>query len=149
MSFILGFVRTIVFLAGMFFGYSSAALVLSLGGSAAADFTGVFGGFSLMLAAPLCWIAAVRGKKGDLWTLGYVGAWAVFIGIAMLIGVSERGDRVTPASDEVGLWALGLLGVVYLVVLPLLVLRYRRRKAASGTGMPRAAATNSPRRGGF
>jgi hypothetical protein len=98
-----------------------------------------------MLAAPLCGFAAVRGKKGDRWTLGYVGAWALFLGVVMLIGVAERGDRVTPASDEVGLWALGLLAVVYLVVLPLLVLRYRRRKAASDTGMPRPAATNSPR----
>ncbi len=149
MSFILDLVRTIVFLAGMFFGYSSAALVLSFGGSTVTDFTGVFGGFGLMLAAPLCWIAAVRGKKGDLWTLGYAGAWALFLGVMMLIGVAERGDPVPPASDEAGLWAMGLLAVIYLVVLLLLVLRYRRRKAATGTGVPRPAATNSPRRGDF
>lgn len=149
MSFILGFVRTIVFLAGMFFGYSSAAVVLSFGGSTTTDFTGVFGGFGLMLAAPLCWIAAVRGNKGDLWTLGYVGAWTAFIGIVMLIGVSERGDRITPASEDVSLWAAGLLAVVYLVVLPLLVLRDRRRKAASGAGVARLTATNSPRREEF
>lgn len=149
MSLILALVRTIVFLAGMFFGYLSAMVVLSFGGSTATDFTGVFGGLGLMLAAPLCWFAAVRGKKGDLWTLGYVGAWAVFIEIAMLIGVSERGDRVTLASDEVGLWALGFLGLVYLVGLPLLVLRYRRRKTASDTEVPRLAATNSPRREEF
>jgi hypothetical protein len=146
MSFILGFVRTIVFLAGMFFGYMFGVLVLSFGGSTATDFTRVFGAFGLMLAAPLCWFAAVRGKRGDLWTLGYIGAWTLFLGV-MSIDVAERGDLVTPASDEVGLWALGLLAVVYLVVLPLLVLRYRRRKAASGTGVARLAVTNSPRRG--
>ncbi len=101
MSFILGFVRTIVFLAGMFFGYMFGVLVLSFGGSTATDFTRVFGAFGLMLAAPLCWFAAVRGKRGDLWTLGYVGAWALFLPV-MSIDVAERGDRVTPASDELG-----------------------------------------------
>jgi hypothetical protein len=60
----------------------------------------------------------------------------------MLIGVAERGDPVTPASDEAGLWAMGLLAAIYLVILALLVLGYRRR-------VPRPADTNSPRRGGF
>ncbi|MDP9451909.1 MAG: hypothetical protein M3P97_00625 [Actinomycetota bacterium] len=147
MSVILGFVRTIVFLAGMFFGYMFGVLVLSFGGSAATDFTGVFGGFGLMLAAPLCWIAAVRGRKGDPWTLGYVGAWAVFLGVVMSIGAAERGDPVTPASDDVGLWALGLLALVYLVILPVLVLRHRRRKVPSGPGVTRLISSTSPHRG--
>ncbi len=126
----LAFVRTLVFLAGMFFGYMSAALVLSFGGSTVTDFTGVFGGVGLMLAAPLCWIAAVRSKKGDLWTLGYVGGWVVFIAIVMLIGVAERGRPVPRANDDAGLWALGLLAFVYLVVLPLTAFHHHRKKAS-------------------
>lgn len=77
MSVILGFVRTIVFLAGMFFGYMFGVLVLSFGGSAATDFTGVFGGFGLMLAAPLCWIArsvAERVISGP-WATWAPGPW--------------------------------------------------------------------------
>lgn len=79
-----------------------AALVLSVGGSTATDFTGVFGGVGLMLAAPLCWIAATRSKKSDLWTLGYAGGWAVFIATVMLIGVAESGKSVPRAHDDAG-----------------------------------------------
>lgn len=136
LSVFLAFVRTIVFLAGMFFGYMSAALVLSFAGSTVTDFAGVFGGVGLMLAAPLCWIAAVRTKKGDLWTLSYIGGWAIFIATVMLIGVAEGGRPVPRANDSAGLWALGILALIYLVVLPLIAFRHHRRKASSqlGTG---------------
>ena len=140
LSVFLAFVRTIVFLAGMFFGYMSATLVLSFGGSTITDFTGVFGGFGLMLAAPLCWIAAVRSKQGDLWTLGYVGGWAVFIATVMLIGVVEGGRPVPQANDDAGLWALGLLALVYLVVLPLIAFRHHRRKVSSESGTGTASS---------
>ncbi len=136
LSVFLALVRTVVYLAGMFFGYMFAALVLSFGGSTVTDFTGVFGGVGLMLAAPLCWVAAVRSRKGDLWTLAYVGGWAVFITAVMLIGVAESGSPVPRANDDAGLWALGLLALIYLVVLPLIAFRHHRRKASSqlGTG---------------
>lgn len=136
----LALVRTLVFLAGMFFGYMFAALVLSFGGSTVTDFTGVFGGVGLMLATPLCWIAAVRSKKGDLWTWGYVGGWAVFIATVMLIGVAESGSPVPRANDDAGLWALGLLAVVYLVVLPLIAFRHHRRKVSSESGTGTASS---------
>jgi hypothetical protein len=133
---ILGVVRAAVFVAGIFFGYMFAVLVSSFGGSTAADFTGVFGGLGLMFAAPICWIAAARSRRGDLWTVGYVGSWVVFIGVVMLIGVIEQGQPVQLANEHAGTWALGLLAVIYLVVLPLITLpHYRRRKAAQKRGL--------------
>lgn len=115
-----------VFIAGMVAGFGLGLVVLSFGGSATADFMGVFFGFGLMLAAPLCWIAAVRSRKRDYWTLGYAGAWLVFL---VPIDVS-RVHRGREASRDVAYAthvALALLGVVYLVVLPMGAAFYRRR----------------------
>lgn len=82
---VLAIVRTIVFLAGMALGFLSAAVVSSFGGSAAVDFSGVFFGIGLLVAAPICWIAAVRTKSGDRWTLAYVGVWVIYLVVVVLI----------------------------------------------------------------
>lgn len=119
-------IRSVVFIAGMVAGFGLGLVVLSFGGSATADFMGVFFGFGLMLAAPLCWIAAVRGKKRDSWTVGYVVAWFIFIVVFYGLGFIERGKPVV-TSDYATDVAFALLGVVYLVVLPIGAVLYRRR----------------------
>lgn len=85
--------RAVVFIAGMVGGYLIAAVLLSFGGSASADFTGVFFGLGLMLAAPLCWVGAVWGRKGDFWTLGYLGAWLSSSFCRTFSGSSREGSR--------------------------------------------------------
>ena len=111
-------VRIYVYTIGAIFGYLTASMAISFGGSAAADFVGVFGGLGLMIAAPLCWYAAARTRGGDLWTLGYVVAWCLFFGVSTLIGWWEHGKSVRPAGSAVAWTAIAALGVVYLVVLP-------------------------------
>ena len=120
-QFVQGFVRTIVYMLGIIFGYLTASIVISFYGSAAADFAGVFGGFGLMIAAPLCWYAAARSPRGDLWTVGYVGAWCLLIGVFLVIGRWERGKSVPAAGSAVAWTAIGALSVVYLVVVPAIV----------------------------
>lgn len=120
-------IRTLVFVAGMLFGYLSAAVVSSFGGSAAVDFSGVFFGIGLMLAAPICWVAAVFTKARDRWTLAYVGAWGVYFLSVVLIDILERGKPIT-GTDNAGSVALLVLAILYLVVLPAGVIIYRKRR---------------------
>lgn len=121
--------RAVVFIAGMVGGYLVAAVFLSFGGSASADFMGVFFGLGLMLAAPLCWVAAVWGRKGDSWTLGYLGAWLVFIVLSYVLGFIERGKEIR-TSEYATDAAFALLGFLYLFVLPLGAFLHRRSKSA-------------------
>jgi hypothetical protein len=39
----------------------------------------------LALAAPICWYFAVKGESGDRWTIGYVSAWAIWVGGGFLL----------------------------------------------------------------
>jgi hypothetical protein len=88
---ILAVARSLVFLAGIVGGLYFAAVVTFFGGSAALDFIGVFGGLGLLLAAPICWVMAIRrSDRGDLWTLAYVGGWAVFLMSIIFLDLSER-----------------------------------------------------------
>jgi hypothetical protein len=70
MSVILHLVRTIVFLAGMFWGYMFGVLVLSFGGSTATDFTGVFG------ASGSCWLHLCAGSLRSVARRAIAGPWA-------------------------------------------------------------------------
>jgi hypothetical protein len=128
--------RSIVFLAGMVAGFAMAMVSISFAGSAAADFMVVFFGLGLMLAAPLCWIAAVWGRKGDYWTLGYVGAWLVFFVVLYVLAFVEEGKPIK-TSDSAVTVAFVLLGVLYLVVLPIGAFIVRRR-TGSDQGESRA-----------
>ena len=119
-------IRSVVFIAGMVGGCAIALVVLSFGGSASTDFMGVFFGFGLMLAAPRCWIAAVWHRKGDYWTLGYVGAWLVFVGLSYGLHFMEEGKPIR-GSNHAPYVAFGLLAALYLLVLPVGVIVYRRR----------------------
>lgn len=119
-------IRSGVFIAGMVAGFALGVVVLSFGGSAATDFMGVFFGFGLMLAAPLCWIAAVRSRKRDYWTLGYAGAWLVFLTLIYVLEFMEGGKPAVMSAYATHV-AFALLGVLYLVVLPIGVAFYRRR----------------------
>ncbi len=105
-----------------------AMVAISFAGSAAVDFMAVFFGIGLMLAAPLCWIAATWGRKGDHWTLGYVGVWLLFFVVLYTLGFMERGEQIQ-RSDHAVTVAFALLGVLYLLVLPVGVIIYRRRLA--------------------
>jgi hypothetical protein len=107
-------------------GFAMAMVSISFAGSAAADFMVVFFGLGLMLAAPLCWIAAVWGRKGDYWTLGYVGAWLVFFVALYVLAFVEKGKSIK-TSDYAVTVAFVLLGVLYLVVLPIGAIIVRRR----------------------
>ncbi len=128
---ILGLVRAVVFIAGMLAGLYSAAIVLFNFGSAAINFVGIFGGLGLLVAAPICWVMAVRSPKGDLWTLAYLGAWALMMLSVMVIGVVERGKSIRTSNNAV-LVALFALAVLYGVVVPVAVHFHRRRLSASG-----------------
>lgn len=124
---ILATVRTIVFVVGMVSGFFSAAVVSSYGGSATVDFSGVFFGLGLMLAAPICWTAAVFTKARDRWTLVYVVAWGVYFLVAILINVLEEGKPITAAKNA-GTYAVLVLATLYLIVLPAGAIIYRRRR---------------------
>jgi hypothetical protein len=124
---VLAIMRAVVFLLGIVCGYLSAAVVSSFGGSAAVDFTGVFFGIGLMVAAPICWVAAVRCDSGDRWTLAYMGTWIAYLCIAVIIDVIEGGKPITGTNDA-GNVALVLLAILYLVVLPAGVIVYRKRR---------------------
>ncbi len=123
--------RPIVFLPGMVGGLALAMVAISFAGSAATDFTVVFFGLGLVLAAPLCWICAVWGPKGDYWTLGYFLAWLAFIVALYVIAITERGEPIQ-TSDYAVTVALALLGVLYLLVLPVGAIIYRRRRGQVG-----------------
>jgi hypothetical protein len=124
---ILAIMRGVVFLLGMVCGYLSAAVVSSFGGSAAVDFTGVFFGIGLMVAAPICWVAAVCCDSGDRWTLAYIGAWVAYFCTVVIIDVIETGKPITGTNDA-GNVALVMLAVLYFIVLPVGVIIYRRRR---------------------
>lgn len=128
--------RSLVFLAGMVGGFAMAMVAISFAGSAATDFTVVFFGIGLLLAAPLCWIAAVWSRKGDSWTVGYVGAWLVFFVIGYSLAFIEGGKPIK-TSDYAVTVAFVLLGVLYLLVLPIGAIIVRRR-ARSDQGESKA-----------
>lgn len=117
--------RSVVFIAGMVGGFALGFVVLSFGGSASTDFMGVFFGFGLMLAAPACWMAAIRGRKRDVWTLRYVGSWLVFLLAFYGLGFIERGKPIVTSAYATDV-AFALLGFLYLLVLPLAVFFHRR-----------------------
>lgn len=122
--------RTVVYVAGMVFGFLVALVVGSFGGSFTTDFFGVFFGLGLMLAAPICWVAAVKSSKGDRWTLGYLGGWAVFFLIAYLTSAIEEGKPITGSENAVN-WGLAAVAVLYLLILPAGVVLYRRRRTVT------------------
>lgn len=122
--------RAVVYVPGMVFGFLVPLIVGSFGGSFTTDFFGVFFGLSLMLAAPICWVAAVKSSKGDLWTLGYIGGWAVFFLIGYVTSAIEDG-RPIKVSDHAVNWGLGAVAVLYLIILPAGVFLYRRRRTAT------------------
>lgn len=77
--------RAVLFLAGMLFGYLFAVGVASYpGGSPAVAYVMIFTFLALGLAAPVCWFFAEVRHRGDRWTLGYVGAWALWFAVAYL-----------------------------------------------------------------
>ncbi len=78
-KFLLAVVRTLVFLAGAFWGLAGAYVGGSFGAWAIA-----LPALALTTAAPVCWYFALRGKAGDWWTLAYLGAWAAVFGIGHL-----------------------------------------------------------------
>ncbi len=117
-------------------GLALGMAVVSFAGSASTDFLGVFFGFGLMLAAPICWVGAVWGRKGDYWTLGYVGAWLVFFVIGYSSTFIESGKAIK-TSDYAVTVAFVSLGVLYLLVLPIGAIIVRRR-TRSGQGESRA-----------
>ena len=122
--------RTFVYAAGMVFGFLTALVVGSFGGSFTTDFFGVFFGFGLMLAAPICWVAAVTSSKGDRWTLGYIGGWAVFFLIGYVTSAVEDGKPIK-GSDHAVNWGLAAVAVLYLLILPAGVVLYRRRRTVT------------------
>jgi fucose 4-O-acetylase-like acetyltransferase len=119
-----------VFSLGMLLGLLYFLSLIGLA-SAAGQFVGVFGGLGLALAAPLCWLAAVRTRAGDRFTLMYFLAWVLMIVASALVGIAEMGKQVQ-SGNGAGVVALVLVAVVYLVVVPLVVHRYRQQARAGG-----------------
>ncbi len=126
-STLLAVIRPLLFILGFFYGLLYASL-FGLA-SAAAQFVGVFGGLGLALAAPHCWLAAVRTRAGDRFTLMYFLAWVLMIVASALVGLVEGGKQVQSGTGA-GVVALVLVAVVYLVVVPLVVHRYRQQARA-------------------
>lgn len=118
--------RAVIFLAGMLIGLLLAMVVSSFGGSATADFVVVFFGIGLMVAAPICWIGAVWSRQGDRWTVGYLSGWLLFAVVAYASSYLEQGKPIV-ATRNAGIVALAVLAMLYLVVLPVGVVLYRRR----------------------
>lgn len=138
---ILGITRTVIFLAGILLGLT---YTLALGlASAAGQFVGVFGGLGLVLAAPLCWIAAVRTKAGDRLTLAYFVACCVLIGAAYVVGTVEEGKQVQ-SGNAFGFTALALVAVIYLVIVPLTLHRYRERSKPDRSSSGVTASSRPP-----
>lgn len=127
-------IRPTVFILGLLFGLLYFVSLFMLA-SAAGQFVGVFGGLGLALAAPVCWLAAVRTRARDRSTLAYVLAWCALILITLVVGAIEDGKRVQ-SGDHVGLFALGLVAVVYLVVLPVAALRYQQKRQVRDDAKP-------------
>ncbi len=105
--------RAVVYVAGMVLGFLVASIASSFGGSFTTDFFGVFLGLGLMLAAPICWVAAIKSSKGDHWTLGYIGGWAVFFLIGYVTSTIEDGQPIRVSDNAVN-WGLAALGRVLL-----------------------------------
>lgn len=122
--------RAVVYVAGMVFGFLVALVVGSFGGSFTTDFFGVLFGLGLMLAAPICWVAAVKSSKGDRWTLGYIGGWGVFFLIGYVTSAIEEGEPIQ-VSDHAVNWGLAAVAVLYLLILPAGVVLYRRRRTVT------------------
>lgn len=79
--------RAIVFVVGAVFGYLTASVISYYGGGSGplvVIYLRIYSPLVLALAAPICWYFAVRGKAGDRWTLGYIGAWVAWYGIGVL-----------------------------------------------------------------
>jgi hypothetical protein len=126
-STLLAVIRPLIFVLGFLYGLLYASL-FGLA-SAAAQFVGVFGGLGLALAAPLCWLAAVRTGAGDRFAFMYFLAWVLMIVASALVGLVEEGKQVQSGTGA-GVVALVLVAVVYLVVVPLVVHRYRQQARA-------------------
>ncbi len=123
-STLLAVIRPLIFVLGFLYGLLYASL-FGLA-SAAGQFVGVFGGLGLALAAPLCWLAAVRTRAGDRFTFMYSLAWVLMIVAGALVGLVEEGKQVQSGAGA-GVVALVLVAVVYLVIVPLVVHQYRQQ----------------------
>lgn len=129
---IIGTVYAMIYIPGAVFGYLIASLAISFYGSVASDFVAVFGGFGLMIAAPLCWYLAVSGPRGSACTLAYTVAWCLLIGTLFVIGRWEQGKPIEAAGGNV-LWiAIGMLGIIYMIGVPV-ILWWRRNKWEKGS----------------
>ncbi len=87
---LLGTGRALVYLMGAAAGYLFSTEANSFGGrdTSLGRYSLIFLPLILMVAAPVCWYLSVRTRGGDRWTVGYVSAWAAFIGgmyLAVLI----------------------------------------------------------------
>ena len=80
--------RAVVFIAGLFFGLlfsATAGYYGGGGGPTVVRLTRVFVPLAMGLAAAPVWVLTARSKAGDRWTVGYVVAWSVFLGIGYLL----------------------------------------------------------------
>lgn len=129
---VLAVIRPIIFILGLLFGLLFAVSLFMLA-SAAGQFVGVFGGLGLALASPLCWLGAIRTRAKDRFTFFYVCAWVVLILATLIVGAIENGKQVQ-SGDGGGMLALGLVAIVYLVITPLGLLRFRERHRGKEAG---------------
>lgn len=80
--------RAVVFTAGLFFGLLMSATAGYFGGGGGPSVVRlavVFVPLAMGLAAVPAWVLAVKSEAGDRWTIGYLVAWLVYVGVSSLL----------------------------------------------------------------